>query len=132
MSNAATAVFAFSLPFFVFIMLYVFFNLIVVPYLGKPLVIILLLCSAAADYAMVKLGIVINSDMVRNFAETNLREAVELMTPRAVFYVAVTGLIPALLTAFTEITYAQTRVFQAFPAVNIRNYHPCRSCAADF
>ncbi len=106
MSNAATAVFAFSLPFFVFIMLYVFFNLIVVPYLGKPLVIILLLCSAAADYAMVKLGIVINSDMVRNFAETNLREAVELMTPRAVFYVAVTGLIPALLTAFTEITYA--------------------------
>ena len=38
MSNAATAVFAFSLPFFVFIMLYVFFNLIVVPYLGKPLV----------------------------------------------------------------------------------------------
>ncbi len=103
--NTATAVFAFSLPFFVFIMLYVFFNLIVLPYAGKPLVIILLLCSAAADYAMTKLGIVINSDMVRNFAETNLREAADLITPRAVFYVAATGLVPAILTAFAKITY---------------------------
>lgn len=105
-NNFAAALFAFSLPFFIFIMLYVFFNLIVIPCVGKPLVIILLLCSAAADYAMTKLGIVINSGMIRNFAETNLREAAELITPRAVFYVCITGLIPAIAVAFAHITYA--------------------------
>lgn len=104
-NNVAAALFAISLPLFIFVMLYVLFNLIVLPKVGKFLVIILLLCSAAADYAMTTLGIIINSDMIRNFAETTPREALELITPRAVFYVFITGILPAVLTALTDIKF---------------------------
>lgn len=70
-SNFTVAIFAMTLPFFIFIPLFCFFSLIVVPYIGKPLIMLLLVLSAASDYALQNLGIVINSDMIRNFAETN-------------------------------------------------------------
>lgn len=104
-NNFATALFATSIPLFIFVMLYIFFNLIVLPKIGKPLVILLLLCSATSDYAMTKLGIIINADMIQNFAETNIREATDLITPRAIFYVFIMGILPAILTTLTHITY---------------------------
>ncbi|MCM1323892.1 MAG: phosphoethanolamine--lipid A transferase [Acetobacter sp.] len=105
LTNFATILFALSLPIFIFALFYMLFNLIILPKIGKPLVILLLLCSAASDYAMTQLGIIINADMIRNFVETNLREATDLITPRAIFYVCIMGIFPALLTILTHITY---------------------------
>ena len=42
-SNFTVAIFAMTLPFFIFIPLFWFFSLIVVPYIGKPLIMLLLL-----------------------------------------------------------------------------------------
>lgn len=99
-------VFGLSLPFFMFIPLFLFFSLITLPKAGKPLIALLLVLSAAADYAMANLGIIIDSDMVRNFAETNLREGLDFITLRSVLYVAFLGIIPAAAVFRTDIRFA--------------------------
>lgn len=103
--SVAVAVFVITLPFFIFIPLFWFFSLIVVPKIGKPLVMILLVLSAASDYALKNLGIVINSDMIRNFAETNLREASDFLTFHFICYVALLGVLPAIVVMKTEICF---------------------------
>ena len=97
--------FACTLPFFIYIPLLWFFSLIVVPKVGKWAVMILLVLSAASDYALQNLGIVINSDMIRNFAETNLREASDFFTFHSVCYVFVVGIVPAILVFFADIRF---------------------------
>lgn len=95
-----------TLPFFIYIPLLWFFSLTVVPKLGKWAVMILLVLSAASDYALQNLGIVINSDMIRNFAETNLREASDFFTFYSVCYVFVVGIVPAILVFFADIRFS--------------------------
>ena len=73
--NFAMAWFVVSLPFFVFVPLLWFLCLITLPKIAKPLIIFLLLASAAADYAMPPLADVIHPHMVQKLAPTNLLEA---------------------------------------------------------
>lgn len=107
-NSFSVALFAFSLPFFIFIPLFWFFSLIVLPRIGKPLVVLFLLLSASANYALQNLGIIIDSDMIRNFAETNVREAKDFFTLSAFLHVFITGIIPSVLVCRT------TLVFQSF------------------
>ncbi|MBP3687931.1 MAG: phosphoethanolamine--lipid A transferase [Alphaproteobacteria bacterium] len=104
-TSIKVAIFAFSLPFFIFIPLFWFFSLLTLPRVGKPLIMLLLVLSAASDYALQNLGIVINSDMIRNFVETNVREATDLVTLHAFFYVLIIGVIPAILVYRTNIVF---------------------------
>ena len=104
-SETAIIVAVSILPLIVFMPLFVLFNIITIPYIGKLLIVILLIASASADYAMSNLGIVINSDMMRNFVETNTREAMDLVTWHALIYVLVLGVLPALWVIFTKIEY---------------------------
>lgn len=123
--NIATFVFALSLPFFMFIPLYWLFNLIIVPYLAKLLAALLLIISAAANYAMFKLGIFIDSDMYRNIIETNSREALDLVTPPAVLWVLATGVLPAAVVALGKIEYRpfgqelKRRLFRSFVLLSV-------------
>lgn len=105
----SVALFALTLPFFIFIPLFCFFSLIFVPRIGKPLVMLLLVLSAASDYALQNLGIVINSDMIRNFAETNLREASDFITLRAVAYVLIVGVLPAVWVYRTPVRFSSLK-----------------------
>lgn len=105
----SVALFALTLPFFIFIPLFWFFSLIFVPRIGKPLVMLLLVLSAASDYALPNLGIVINSDMIRNFAETNLREASDFITLRAVAYVLIVGVLPAVWVYRTPVRFSSLK-----------------------
>lgn len=103
--SLSVAFFAVSLPFFIFIPLFWFFSLIVLPHIGKPLTMLLLIFSAASDYALQNLGIVINSDMIRNIMETNTREAADLITLHAVFYVLIIGVMPAVWVYRTNVIF---------------------------
>lgn len=100
------ALFAFSLPVFIFVPLFWFFSVVTLPRIGKPLVMLLLILSAASDYALRNLGIVINSEMIRNFMETNVREATDLITLHSFFYVLITGIVPAILVYRTNIVFS--------------------------
>lgn len=66
---------------------------------------LLLILSASSDYALQNLGIVINSDMIRNILETNTREATDLITLHAVFYVLIIGVIPAVWVYRTGVIF---------------------------
>lgn len=104
-SSATQIIALINLPLLMFAMLYLLFNIITVPYIGKPLIVFLLLCSALADYAMKNMSVVIDSDMVRNFVETTTREAMDLVTPRAMIYVFIFGVLPSLWVIFVKINY---------------------------
>ena len=118
-TNFSVAVFSISLFFFILVPLFLFFNLIIVPYLAKPLAILFLLISAATNYFMFRYGILIDSDMVRNAFETNSREAFDLMTAGAFGWILITGIIPAALIAMTKIRYAGFKKELAKRVLNI-------------
>ena len=103
--NLKSAIFALSLPVFIFAALYLFFSLLVWPKIFKPLIIILLILSSCSDYAMYKLGVIIDADMVRNFAETTWREGADFITIRSVLYVLFLGIVPATIILITKIKF---------------------------
>ncbi len=101
----STIVFLIAVPVIMFFWMYLIFNLIVAPYVGKPLVMILLVASAVANYVMTGLGVYIDSDTIRNVLETNVREATDLMTVNACLIVFFTGVLPAVLVGFVKIGF---------------------------
>lgn len=108
-TNMSVGIFVISLPFFILAPLYVFFNLITAPYIGKPIIILLLLISSATNYLMFSYGVYIDTDMIRNVFETNTREALDLVTFSGFIWVLITGIIPAVLIAYTKIIYQKPR-----------------------
>ena len=97
--------FGISLPILLFAAFYLIFNLILLPYLTKPVLALLLLVSSVTNYFIFNLGIFIDSDMIRNALETNPREALDLVTFSAVTWVVTSGVVPAILLVFTRIEY---------------------------
>jgi lipid A ethanolaminephosphotransferase len=63
----------------------------------RVLVLVLLPVTAAASYFMSEYGIVIDANMVQNVFETDPHEAGELITFKLIAYVAILGVLPALL-----------------------------------
>ena len=104
-TNFGVFIFVLSLPFFVFVPLYFFLNLIVAPYIAKPLLTFFILTSSVTNYFMFSLGVYIDVDMIRNTFETNTREAFDLITLPGLVLVLVTGIIPTALVIITKIDY---------------------------
>lgn len=98
-----SALFACSLIFFIFIPLFILFNLIFSQKIGRIFTIILLLCSSIANYYMIAFNIYIDSDMVRNIAETNFSEAAEHISVSFWLTFILTGVLPAFILAKIKI-----------------------------
>ncbi|MCL2021678.1 MAG: phosphoethanolamine--lipid A transferase [Betaproteobacteria bacterium] len=107
--SADGILFAVSIPLLVMILFVWFFSVLVIPVLGKPIIIGLLLISSAANYAIWNLGIVIDSEMIRNVFETDLREASDFITLTSICWVALTGILPAILLILCKIEYQSRR-----------------------
>ncbi|MDR0441105.1 MAG: phosphoethanolamine transferase domain-containing protein, partial [Candidatus Accumulibacter sp.] len=75
MTGFQSVAFLFSLSFFILVPLYLALNAIAVPFLAKPVIIVFLLLSSAANYFMFDLGVFIDTDMMTNVFETSAREA---------------------------------------------------------
>jgi lipid A ethanolaminephosphotransferase len=104
-TNFGTIWFALSLPFFIFVPLYIVFNIFLTPYLAKPISISLLLISSAANYFMYAYGVYIDSDMITNVFETTARETFDLTTLSFFVSVFITGVIPSIIIFFMKIEY---------------------------
>ena len=105
MEGAGGALFFLGVPVILFALGAVFFSLVVIPYLGKPAAVALLVVSAGADYVMGRYGISIDSDMIRNVFETDLREASDFVTTGMFLHVLAFGIVPAALVAVAKIKY---------------------------
>jgi len=104
-TNGAVLWFAISLIFLVSAPLFLIFNLILVPKVAKTILTVLLIICASTNYMMLKYGVYIDKDMIQNVMETNTREAFDLITPSMLFWVGLTGVLPAVLLWITKITY---------------------------
>ncbi|CNH57200.1 phosphoethanolamine transferase EptA [Yersinia pekkanenii] len=95
--------FAATIPVVIFCALNIIFSLLAVPLLRKPIVILLLLGSAAANGFMFSYGAVIDANMMQNTFETHSQVATALFTPRMALWLLVSGIIPAIIVCFVRI-----------------------------
>lgn len=94
--------FAASLPVVLTAAFGLIFNLIAWPYLRKPLLAVLILASAAANYVMFSFGTVIDTNMVQNVFETDLQESTALLSRNAVIWVLLMGAAPTIVMLLTR------------------------------
>jgi lipid A ethanolaminephosphotransferase len=92
-----------SVPLVLFCAFMLIFNLLILPWIGKPLLIILLLCGAAANYFMYSFGTVIDTNMVQNVFETDLQEATALLSPRYIIWMLLMGVLPSVVIVLIRI-----------------------------
>jgi lipid A ethanolaminephosphotransferase len=78
---------------------------VTVKYLTKPIYIIALFSAASAAWFMQKFGVIIDTDMIRNAAQTTPAEAGHLMTPAFYRHMALYALLPSLLIAIVRIDH---------------------------
>ncbi|OKP26095.1 phosphoethanolamine transferase EptA [Serratia fonticola] len=98
-----SVIFAATMPVVIFCALNIIFSVLTIPFLRKPLVILLLLGSAAANYFMFSYGVVIDGNMMQNAFETNAQEATALLTPRMGLWLLLLGILPTVFVCLVRI-----------------------------
>ena len=63
----------------------------------KPVLILILLLSSLAAYFMDSYGVVVSDEMLHNVVQTNVAESRDLVTVRMAAYVALLGILPAIV-----------------------------------
>lgn len=96
-------IFALSVPIVLFSAWLTIFSLINLPWLRKPLLVILVIGCAACNYFMFTFGAVIDKNMMINVFETDSQEAVALITPQLLMWLALAGIVPAVFLATIRI-----------------------------
>ncbi len=76
-----------------------------VRYALKPILIAVIVTAGLAAWFMNSFGVIIDTDMIRNAAETNTAEARNLITPRFLLHVAVHVLLPTLLIVWVRVIH---------------------------
>jgi len=76
-----------------------------VKYLTKPIFILLIISAASAGWFMEHFGAIIDTDMIRNAAETTPAEAGHLLTPAFLWHMMVYALLPSLLIVIVRIRH---------------------------
>jgi lipid A ethanolaminephosphotransferase len=71
----------------------------------KPLMSVLLLCSAGAAYFMNQYGVMIDKEMLRNIIETNPAEALDLFSLKFAVYLLLLGVLPTWLLWEVPVKY---------------------------
>lgn len=72
----------------------------------KPILIFLFLISSLASYFMSQYGTAIDSSMIQNVLETDLREGSELLSWKLVLFFVLLGLVPSLALWKTELRFS--------------------------
>lgn len=74
-------------------------------YTTKPFLMILFPCTALANYFMNSYNIVIDTTMIQNTLETDLRETGDLFSIKLLLYVLFWGVLPSLLIYFLNVRH---------------------------
>jgi len=94
-----------SLPVVFFALVCAIFSLLFVPYLTKFLAITIILVLCFSVYFMSSYGVIIDSDMLRNAARTDLKETWDLISLKFILFVLFLGILPSLLILKCQIIY---------------------------
>lgn len=104
-----SGLFAASVPVVLFCAWLTIFSTINIPWLRKPMLVLLILGCAASNYFMYTYGTVIDQSMMMNVFETDSQEATALITPQLLMWLFLAGLLPALILATIKIKPARWR-----------------------
>ncbi|ALV92501.1 MULTISPECIES: phosphoethanolamine transferase EptA [Pantoea] len=99
--------FAASIPVVLASAFYLIFSLLAWPYVRKPLLIALVLVSAAANYFMHNFGTVIDTNMIENVFESDAQEAGALISSSYVVWMVLMGLVPVAAICLVRIKTGQ-------------------------
>lgn len=82
-----------------FLLVTAFYNLVLSlfnwPYIGKPVMALLLLTTSFITYFMNQYGVMIDVHMVQNAVQTDNKEVCDLLTGKMALFVIVLGILPA-------------------------------------
>lgn len=107
--NPGNAAFLISLAVVFGAALVLIFSLVCYRYTTKPVLITILMLSSFAAYFMDSYNTVIDTDMLRNVAQTNVSEASDLMSGTLAIYVILLGILPSLFVYRVRITTGTVR-----------------------
>ncbi|WP_064792320.1 phosphoethanolamine transferase [Shewanella woodyi] len=94
-----------SIPLFLTFVLSFIFSLFSVKYLLKPIFIAMTILSSSVFFAALQYGVVFDTGMIENMAQTNQAEAFTYINFSSVLNFILTGLIPAFLIWKVKIAY---------------------------
>jgi lipid A ethanolaminephosphotransferase len=94
--------FVYTAPIILSAAFVIIFSLFAIPYLIKPLFIILALTSATASYATTKYGVIFDYSMIENIFETHTSEAISYVNASSIAYFFFAGVIPAVLIVLVK------------------------------
>ncbi len=97
-----------SLFFFLLTIINLFFTVFSIPWLTKPVLILIVVTSSAAAYFMQTYNIMIDKTMIQNMLETDLHESLELFNVNLLKYVFITGVIPSCFILLVTVDYSST------------------------
>jgi lipid A ethanolaminephosphotransferase len=80
-------------------------SLVAFPLLLRPIAAAMVIVSASIAYFVHQFGTSIDANTVRNFVETDAREAFEFVTPELFGFIVLTGVAPAVLMAWVSIAW---------------------------
>ena len=95
--------FAATIPLVLFSAFLFIFSLAALPWIRKPLLIVLIAAGAAANYFIYSFGTVIDTNMIQNVFETDMQEARALFSLRYLAWLTIMGALPALMIALVKI-----------------------------
>lgn len=83
------------------------FAMVTLPYVQRPVLAVLILVASAASFYQSRFGILIDRDMIQNIMRTTAAESSQLITGDYLTYLALTGILPAVLIFVPRIAYAR-------------------------
>ena len=107
-TDARAVLFLLSLPTALFLAFYCIFCLLLWPYIGKGGLAFLLITSSVAGYFMIRLKVIIDSEMMRNVFEAMPYESLDMVTFGGIGWVAIFGLLPAVCIMNIKIVYSSS------------------------
>ena len=97
-SSFGDAVFLASLALLAFVVINLFLSVLtLLRPLAKPLLALVIVLAALASYFVLAYGVLIDKTMIRNVFETDAVESAELVNAKLLVYVALLGVLPALV-----------------------------------
>lgn len=81
------------------------FSLLSWKYITKPLLIVMLMVAAVANYFMQTYNIIIDATMIENTVQTDINEASDLMSWKLFAYVILLGVLPSYFIYKTPVVY---------------------------
>ncbi|WP_413737964.1 phosphoethanolamine transferase EptA [Sodalis sp. RH21] len=92
-----------SMPVTLLMGLNILFSLILLPYIRKPIAIVLFIVDALAQYFMQSYGVIIDRGMIQNALDTTPAESLALLTPQLGLYLLVIGILPSILIIWIKV-----------------------------